>query len=585
MLGRTLRSLQSPPSNLGFSGSGGACPARFRDGADFISQAALSAPTRPIEIAVECAFMPVSPNAGIPESFNICTHFLEQPAAAHPDRIAILGDPARVTYSALANLARRVAASITRDGIASGDRVLIVLPDSAEFIASFLGVARTGAIAVPVNPMSRPEDYAHYINDSGAILAIVHSDAFDPFVSASASVECLKHIVVVGNDAPRSASTKIIPWKEWLGTGEREPSAPAAAATRANDPAFFLYTSGSGGKPKAAIHEHKDMLATFTGFARGVLDIRADDRTYSVSKLFFAYGLGNGLYFPLGAGAATILDPERPRPERCAEILAKFKPTIFSSVPTFYAALLREAERGLAFDFSSVRHAVSAGERLPPEIFERFREKFGFEIIDAIGSTEMLHMFLSPRPGKIRAGSCGAPIDRYDAKIVDDDGNTLPAGEIGNLWVRGGGAFSGYWKIPDLTAHTIRDGWVVTGDKFLRDADGYYHYCGRADDMMKVAGMWVSPTEVENALVGHPQVAEAAVVAEINSAGLANPLAFVVLKSEKAAADPAALAEEIRDFVRSRLPSYKCPREIRFLDSLPKTATGKIQRFRLRRDT
>jgi benzoate-CoA ligase family protein len=539
---------------------------------------------RPIEIAVECVSMPVSPPAGIPERFNICSHFLETPAAAHPDRVAILGEPAEVTYAALANLARRVAASITRDGIVAGNRVLIVLPDSAEFIAAFLGVARTGAIAVPVNPMSRSDDFAHYVRDSRAILAIIHRDATDAFAAASIDAENLKQILVVGRDAPISASAKISSWNKWLAASGRESLAPAAT-TRANDPAFFLYTSGSGGKPKAAIHEHKDMLATFTGFARGVLDIRSDDRTYSVSKLFFAYGLGNGLYFPLGAGAATILDPERPRPERCAEIFAKFKPTIFSSVPTFYSAILREAERGLAFDFSSVRHAVSAGERLPPEIFERFREKFGLEIIDAIGSTEMLHMFLSPRPGKIRAGSCGTPIDGYDAKIVDDDGNTLPTGEIGNLCVRGGGAFSGYWKIPDLTARTIGDGWVVTGDKFLRDSDGYYHYCGRADDMMKVAGMWVSPTEVENALLGHPQVAEAAVVAETNPAGLAHPLAYVVLKSEKAVADPAALAEEIREFVRSRLPGYKCPREIRFLDSLPKTATGKIQRFLLRTDS
>ncbi len=529
--------------------------------------------------------MPVNAPAGFAESFNICAHFLERPASERPDRIAILGEPARVTYSELADLARRVAASILRDGIAAGERVLIVLPDSPEFIAAFLGVARTGAIAVPVNPMTRTEDYAHYVHDSGAVLAIVHTAALAAFLPAANSAQALNQIVIAGDTAvessasnpPGSSTMNTSIWLNWLAASGRE---LPPANTRATDPAFFLYTSGSGGKPKAAIHEQKDMLATFNGFARGVLDLRADDRTYSVSKLFFAYGLGNGLYFPLGAGAATILDPERPRPECCAEILSKYRPTIFSSVPTFYAALLREAERGLALDFSSVRHAVSAGERLPPEIFERFRQRFGLEIIDAIGSTEMLHMFLSPRPGKIRAGSCGTPIDGYSAKIVDDAGAALPAGEIGNLWVQGGGAFSGYWQIPDLTAKTIRDGWVVTGDKFLRDADGYYHYCGRADDMMKVAGMWVSPTEVENALLGHPEISEAAVVAERDATGIAHPVAFVVLK-EECSSSP-ALAREIQQHVRSRLSGFKCPTDVRFLDSLPKTATGKIQRFRLR---
>jgi benzoate-CoA ligase len=517
--------------------------------------------------------------AGFPEQFNICAHFLERPAAEHPQRIAILGEPAQMNYAELADLARRVAASLTRDGIAPGERVLIVLPDSAEFIAAFLGVARTGAIVVPVNPMTRAEDYSHYLNDSGAILAIVHSSSMGVFLASANSAKTLREIVVAGNNGGAShvAVARMANWLEWLAPSGRELS---AASTRATDAAFFLYTSGSGGRPKATIHEQKDMLATWSGFARGVLGICAEDRTYSVSKLFFAYGLGNGLYFPLGAGASTILDPERPRPERCAEILAKYRPTIFSSVPTFYAALLREAERGFALDFSSVRHAVSAGERLPPEIFERFRERFGLEIIDAIGSTEMLHMFLSPRPGAIRAGSCGTPIDGYAAKIVDEDGAPVLEGEIGNLWVRGGGAFSGYWQIPELTAQTIRYGWVVTGDKFLRDAEGYYHYCGRADDMMKVRGMWVSPTEVENSLLGHPDVAEAAVVAEMDEAGLVHPLAYVVLKVETLPRPEVALC--ISEFVRSRLPGYKCPREVRILEALPKTATGKIQRFRLR---
>jgi benzoate-CoA ligase family protein len=478
-----------------------------------------------------------------------------------------------VTYGELASLTRRVSMGISREGIAPNERVLIVLPDSAEFIAAFLGVVAMGAVAVPVNPMAREVDYAHYLRDSGARLVIVHESALAEFLPAARGFRASAIVVVGASQAPAGCQL----WQKWL------PASAAHKATRmtlATDTAFFLYTSGSGGTPKAAVHQHKDMLVTSQSFGRGILDINAKDRTYSVSKLFFAYGLGNGMYFPLAVGAATVLDPERPKPERAAMLLAKYRPTIFFAVPTFYSAMLREAEHGLTFDFSSVRLAVSAGERLPPEIFEKFKAKFGLEILDAIGSTEMLHMFLSPQPGRGRAGSCGFPVPGYEAKIVDDAGVAVPHGEIGNLWVKGGGAFSEYWGIPELTAKTKIGEWVVTGDKFFCDADGYYHYCGRADDMMKVSGMWVSPTEVENALLGHSGVAEAAVVGIIEPDGLTRPLAFIVVAPGTAPAP--ALAEELRQFVRTKLAGYKCPSEIKFLDALPKTATGKIQRFRLR---
>jgi benzoate-CoA ligase family protein len=510
----------------------------------------------------------------IPEQFNIAQHFLERPAGEHPNRVAILGEPAQVRFRELAKLADRVAAALIRDGFAPGDRVLIVLPDSAEFIAAFFGVAKIGGIAVPVNPMTREADYAHYAKDSGARLAIVHEIALAAFLPSVHELSDIS-IVVVGASAQTPAAAKH--WHDWLpSTSERVATRP----TRSTDPAFFLYTSGSGGTPKGAVHMHKDMLATSHGFARGVMGIGPNDITYSVSKLFFAYGLGNGMYFPHSVGAATVLDPERPRPERTAELLRKHRPTIFFAVPTFYAALLREVENGLVADFSSVRLSVSAGERLPPEIFERFKARFGLEILDAIGSTEMLHMFLSPQQGRMRAGSCGFPVPGYDAKIVDDEGSPVPDGDIGNLWVKGESAFSGYWKIPELTTRTKIGEWVITGDKFYRDGDGYYHYCGRADDMMKVSGMWVAPTEVENALLGHPKVAEAAVVGVIEQSGLTRPLAFVVIPP--GVAPTAELAEDLRKFVRAKLPGYKCPAELKFLDALPKTATGKIQRFRLR---
>ncbi len=508
----------------------------------------------------------------IPAQFNIAEYFLDRRAIEHPDRIAILGEPAPVSYGALAALANRVASALTQEGVAPGERVLIILPDSAEFMAAFFGAAKIGAVAVPVNPMTRETDYAHYLRDSGARLVIVHEGALAAFFPAASGFPT-ESIVVVGF-AGQSTMKR---WREWIGTGEEK---IAARKTRATDPAFFLYTSGSGGNPKGAVHLHKDMLVTSLGFAQGVLEISAADRAYSVSKLFFAYGLGNGMYFPLSAGASCVLDPERPRPERTAELLANHRPTLFFAVPTFYAALLREVDRGLAADFSSVRLAVSAGERLPPEIFERFKARFGLEILDGIGSTEMLHMFLSARRGRVRAGSCGEPVPGYAAKVVDDAGWPVAEGEIGNLWVKGGSAFSGYWGIPELTARTKLGEWVVTGDKFYCDVDGYYHYCGRADDMMKVSGMWVAPTEVENALLGHPSVAEAAVVGVIEASGLTRPLAFVVVPPD--IAPTPALGEELREFVRIRLPGYKCPSEVKFLDALPKTATGKIQRFRLR---
>jgi benzoate-CoA ligase family protein len=512
----------------------------------------------------------------IPEFLNIADEFVARPARADPERAAILGEPSRYTYADVAAAVNRAANVLRAWGCQPGDRVLIILPDSVEFIAAFFGAAKTGAIAVPVNSMARASDYSYYLQDSGARFAIVHHSVVAQSVLKDFPPN-LEQVAISGGDTVEMPSVRVASWdKEWSAASD----VCEGHRTRAADPAFFLYTSGSGGTPKAAIHRHEDMIHTSRGFAQGVLGLREDDVTYSVSKLFFAYGLGNGMYFPFSVGASTILDPGKPKPERAAEILVRHRPTILFSVPTFFAAMLREAERGLAVDCSSLRMAVSAGEALPAEIFERFKQKFGVEIIDGIGSTEMLHMFLSCRPGLARAASCGTPVTGCDAKIVDDEGREVADNEIGSLWVRGGSAFAGYWQKPDLTSRTKRGDWVVTGDKFTRDADGFYHYCGRADDMMKVAGMWVSPGEVENALLAHPLIAEAAVVAHENELGLIHPAAYIVLKDDSAARD--GLAQEIRDWLRQKLVSYKCPQTLHIVQNLPKTATGKIQRFRLR---
>ena len=513
----------------------------------------------------------------IPEPFNIAEYFLDARAAQHPQRLAIAGEPHDVTYGELAALANRAGNALLEQGVSRGDRVLIVLPDSAEFAAAFFGAAKIGAVAVPVNPYARAADYIHYIENSEPRAAIVHSETLGEFLPASSERPQMP-IVVAGQEEIETSGVTCAKWSEWTAAASER---LVTAKTSLSDSAFMLYTSGSGGAPKAAVHRHGDMLVTSRSYAQGVLGLRADDVTFSVSKLFFAYGLGNGMYFPFSAGARTILNPERTKINQVIEFVRRHHPTVFFAVPTVYAAILREAEgKNSAADFSSARMCVSAGETLPAEIFVRWKAKFGLEILDGIGSTEMLHMFISSRPGKCKPGSCGFPVPGYEARIVDDAGELLGDGEIGNLWVRGESAFSEYWRIPELTARTKREDWIVTGDKFMRDSSGYFHYCGRADDMLKVAGMWVSPVEVENALLGHPHVAEAAVVAAIDGQGLTYAVAYVVLRGGFEGSK--GLAAEICEHVKARLVSYKVPREVRFCSELPKTVTGKIQRFKLR---
>jgi benzoate-CoA ligase family protein len=513
----------------------------------------------------------------LPEHFNVAAHFLEAPAALHPERIAIVGEPREVSYGELSALANRAGNALRAQGVSRGDRVLIVLPDSAEFVAAFFGAAKIGAVAVPVNPFARSSDYIHYLENSEPRAAIIHSEALAEFLPAS-SVLPQVPLVVVGDEKMNLHGVSCAKWSAWIAAASEQ---LAGADTSPQDPAFMLYTSGSGGTPKAAVHHHADMLVASRNYAQTVLGLHADDLTFSVSKLFFAYGLGNGMYFPLSASARTLLNPERTSVAHVIEMVARHRPTIFFAVPTFYAAVLREAERpDHRVDFSSVRKCVSAGETLPAEIFNGWKRQFGIEILDGIGSTEMLHIFISSVPGKCKPGSCGFPVSGYEVKIVDDKEELVRDGEIGNLWVRGASAFAEYWRIPELTARTKRGDWVVTGDKFFCDSHGYYHYCGRADDMLKVAGMWVSPTEVENTLLGHPQVAEAAVVGATDERGLSYSVAHVVLRGNIQASEK--LADEICEHVKARLVSYKVPREVRFVRELPKTVTGKIQRFKLR---
>jgi acyl-coenzyme A synthetase/AMP-(fatty) acid ligase len=408
------------------------------------------------------------------ETFNIAEQFISRPAREHPDKPAILGVEREATYAQLEKEVNRVARALLDSGCKPGDRVLIALPDSIDFIACFFAAAKIGAIAVPVNSMARATDYRHYLSNSGARFAMAHASILPEFASGIVG-GALELVVVFGHTVSRlqNPACRIVHSIRWFPvSGETAETYPTAATGAA----FFLYTSGSGGPPKAAVHRHRDMLVTSRNFAQGVLALRADDRMFSVSKLYFAYGLGNGMYFPFFFGASTVLYPDRPRPDRIAQLVAQYRPTVFFAVPTFYAALLRDAEQGLNVDFSSIRIAVSAGESLPAEIFERFRERFGIEILDGIGSTEMLHVFLSARPGQARPGTCGREVPGYEARIIDEARAPVPDGEIGNLWVKGDSAFAEYWQIPELTARVKQDGWVFTGDKFTRDAEGFYRY-------------------------------------------------------------------------------------------------------------
>jgi benzoate-CoA ligase family protein len=513
----------------------------------------------------------------LPEYVNVAAHFLEAPARRHPERVAIVGELSKVTYGELSALANRAGNALLAQGVSPGDRVLIVLPDSAEFVAAFFGAAKIGAVAVPVNPVARSSDYIHYLENSEPRAAIIHSNALTEFLPAARARPQIP-IVVVGDEKMDLHGVSFAKWSAWTAAAADH---LVAASTSPHDPAFMLYTSGSGGTPKAAVHLHADMAVACVNYAQGILGLRADDVTFSTSKLFFAYGLGNGMYFPLSVGARTILNPEKTKVERVIEIVARDRPTVFFAVPTLYAAILREADGARsAIDFSSVRKCVSAGETLPAEIFNAWKRQFAIEILDGIGSTEMLHIFISSVPGKCKPGSCGFPVPGYEVKIVDDKEELVRDGEIGNLWVRGASVFAEYWRIPELTARTKRGDWVATGDKFFCDSSGYYHYCGRADDMLKVAGMWVSPVEVENTLLGHRDVAEAAVVGATDERGLAYSVAHVMLRGNVHGSEE--LAAEICEHVKARLVSYKVPREVRFCSELPKTVTGKIQRFKLR---
>jgi benzoate-CoA ligase family protein len=512
----------------------------------------------------------------LPDEFNAASYFIDRHITeGRSDKVAIICGEKQVSYRQLFELVNRVGNGLRSLGTRMEERVFMLLLDTPEFAASFFGAIKIGAVPVPVNTLLKPDDYEYLLNDTRARVSII-SDSLLPLVQdiPANKLRYLQTIIVVG-DEPRTGTLLFEQWTQ--------KSSPALESepTRKDDAAFWLYSSGSTGRPKGCVHLQHDMVVASDCYARPILGVTEHDRLFSVAKLFFAYGLGNGLYFSLAAGATSILLPDPPRPSSVYEAIERHRPTLFFSVPSNYSKLLgHSAENGREFDLSSIRHAISAGEALPATIFHRFKRRFGVEILDALGSTEVLHMMISNRPGAVRPGSSGQVLPGFEAKIVNEDNELLGPGEIGNLLVRADSTCAYYWNQHEQTKNTIQGHWIRTGDKYYQDEDGYFWYAGRTDDMMKVSGAWVSPIEIEQVLIEHPAVQEAAVIFRRDADELPKPVACIVLNNSVAGTPE--LARDLQQFVLARLPVFKRPHWIEFFPELPKTATGKIQRFRLR---
>ncbi|HEX7865468.1 MAG TPA: benzoate-CoA ligase family protein [Variovorax sp.] len=507
----------------------------------------------------------------LPPRFNFAGHLfdLNRDRAA---RTAYIDDRGTLSYGQLEDRSRRLAAALHAAGIRREERVLLLMLDGNDWPVSFLGSLYAGVVPVAVNTLLTPDDYAYMLDHSRAQAVLV----------SGALLPTLQEAMARGGHEVRtlfvSQPTGVLP------EGAKEFDAALAAVeplaspvtTASDDPGFWLYSSGSTGKPKGTVHTHANLWWTAELYGKPVLGLTENDVCFSAAKMYFAYGLGNALTFPLSVGATVVLMAERPTPDATFRRWVEHKPTVFFGAPTGFAGMLASPKLP-AREAVALRMCSSAGEALPGEIAQRFKAHFGCEIIDGIGSTEMLHIFISNRPGDVRYGTTGKPVDGYEVELRGEDGRPVPDGEVGDLYIRGPSSALMYWANREKSRETFQGGWTKSGDKYTRDADGYFTYAGRSDDMLKVSGIYVSPFEVEATLMQHPAVLEAAVIGKEDAEGLTKTKAFVVLKDGSAATE-----EELKAFVKERLAPYKYPRFLEFVGELPKTATGKIQRFRLR---
>jgi benzoate-CoA ligase len=513
------------------------------------------------------------PEIAIPRDYNAAVDLIERNLkAGRGGKVAFHDDRGAYTYAGLAEGVDRAANALRGLGLAPEQRIMLCLLDGIDFPTMFLGAIKAGIVPIAVNTLLSPADYDFMLRDSRARALVVSDTLLDRFAPVLARQPALSHVVVSGTAK---------------GEGQRAladllaASAPRAeaAATTADDICFWLYSSGSTGAPKGVVHLQSHLTITAELYAKPILGITEKDVVFSASKLFFAYGLGNSLTFPMSVGATAVLMAERASPAAVFQRLKQHRPTIFYGAPTLYAAMLASPDLPQRGEVA-LRLCSSAAEPLPENIGDRWTEHFGVEILDGIGSTEMLHIYLSNRAGAVRYGTTGTPVPGYRIRLVDDEGNSVPQGEIGELQVAGPTSAAFYWNNREGSRRTFVGPWTRSGDKYVESNDGHFTYCGRTDDMLKVSGMYVSPIEVENALIAHPGVLEAAVVGQLDEQKLTKPKAYIVLKTGVAASP--ALALELQEHVKSRLAHFKYPRWIEFIEEMPKTATGKIQRFKLR---
>ncbi len=510
--------------------------------------------------------------SGVSDSYNAVTYLLDRNIAEGRGAKAAFTDPAStITYAELQTQSRRLANLLKSLGVRREERIAMIMLDTIDFPIVFLGAIRAGIVPVPLNTLLTTEQYAYVLADCRARVLVV-SEALLPAVREIVGrMPDLQHVLVSGANAHG-----YLKLADELSKSSDEFE---TVATHPDEPAFWLYSSGSTGMPKGVRHLHSNLQATAETYAHQVLGIREDDVGLSAAKLFFAYGLGNALTFPMSVGASTILNPERPTPAVMFDLIQRHDPSIFFGVPTLFAAMLNDETFKTVPRTKRLRICTSAGEALPELVGQTWKSRFGVDILDGVGSTELLHIFLSNAPGDIKYGTSGKPVPGYSVRLVNDAGEPVADGEVGEMIVNAPSAGEGYWNQRSKSRQTFEGGWTRTGDKYIRDAEGRYTYCGRSDDMFKVSGIWVSPFEVESALITHPAVAEAAVVPSPDAEGLLKPKAYVVLK---AGAGTDGLHEALKEHVKQKIGPWKYPRWIDVVESLPKTATGKIQRFKLR---